>query len=219
MALRDDPSAGFDGYQSIDHGTDDPFACVDLQVQAIWSAILYDCRLSYVNPPPTYSIASQRVRTPSEMVTSGRGTCLDLTLLLAACCEFVDIYPVVFLLAGHAFPGYWRSADAHAAFGKVALTDQASGIPGDDERLTRTTGQREAWHLPAAMWPEVIQQVRSGALVPMESVWLTSHKGFADAIDAGYDNLASRAEFDSLLDVLLARGRGVTPLPIREDPA
>jgi len=219
MALRDDPTAGFDGYQSIDARAGDPYECVDLQVQAIWSAILYDCRLAYVNPPPTYSIASQRVRTPSEILASGRGTCLDLTLLLAACCEYVEIYPVVFLLAGHAFPGYWRSADAHAAFGKVALTDTEVGVTGDDERLTRATGQREAWHLPAAMWPEVIQQVRSGALVPLESVWLTSHKGFADAVDAGYENLKSRDEFDALLDVLLARGRDVTPLPIREEPS
>lgn len=219
MALRDDPAAGFDGYQSIDSDADDPFECVDLQVQAIWSAILYDCRLSYVNPPPTYSIASQRVRTPTEMLASGRGTCLDLTLLLAACLEFVEIYPVVFLLHGHAFPGYWRSAEAHDAFGKVALTEPVTGMMSGDGSETRATGQREAWHLPATMWPEVIQQVRSGTLVPIESVWLTSHSGFADAVDAGYDNLKSRVEFDSLLDVLLARSRGVTPLPIREEPA
>jgi hypothetical protein len=153
------------------------------------------------------------------MLSTGRGTCLDLTLLFAACCELVDIYPVVFLLAGHAFPGYWRSAQAHDAFGKVAITDPDAGVIDDDERMTRAAGQREAWHLPAAMWPEVIEQVRSGALVPIESVWLTSHKGFAEAIEAGYDNLKSRKEFDSLLDVLLARSRGVTPLPIREEPS
>ncbi len=217
MALRDDPTAGFNGYQRIDSTAGEPHARVDLQVQAIWSAILYDCRLSYVNPPPTYSIASQRVRTPSVMLSSGRGTCLDLTLLLAACCEYIEIYPVVFLLAGHAFPGYWRSADAHAAFGKVAISDPEVGIVGEEDGVTRATGQREAWHLPTAMWPEVIQQVRSGALVPLETVGLTSHKGFAAAVTAGYDNLKSRDAFDSLLDVRLARGRDVTPLPIRED--
>jgi len=215
--LCDDPTAGFDGYQRIDSTAGEPHARVDLQVQAIWSAILYDCRLSYVNPPPAYSIASQRVRTPSAMLASGRGTCLDLTLLLAACCEYVEIYPVVFLLAGHALPGYWRSANAHAAFGKVAITAPEVGLIGDDEGVARTTGQREAWHLPTAMWPEVIQQVRSGALVPLETVGLTSHKGFAAAVTAGYDNLKSRDAFDSLLDVRLARARDVTPLPIRED--
>lgn len=219
MALRDDPTAGFDGYQSIDVGADDPYACVDLQVRAIWSAILYECRLSYVNPPPSYSIASQRVRTPTEMLASGRGTCLDLTLLLAACCEFVDIYPVVFLLDGHAFPGYWRSNHAHDAFGKVAITDPETTSMTVGERTPRAAGQREAWHLPAAMWPEVIQQVQSGALVPMESVWLTSHRGFAEAVAAGYEHLETRETFDSLLDVLLARSRGVTPLPIREASA
>jgi hypothetical protein len=55
--------------------------------------------------------------------------------------------------------------------------------------------------------------------VPLESVWLTTHSGFWDAVDAGLENLKPRREFDSFLDVLLARGSGVTPLPIREDAA
>ncbi len=219
MALRDDPTAGFDGYQSLDPSADDPAECIDLQVQAIWSAILYDFRLAYINPPPAYSEASQRIRTPTEILASGRGTCLDLTLLVAACLEFVEIFPVVFLLAGHAFPGYWRSDSAHAAFVEVANADLSSADLTDAHRATRTTGQREAWYLPKQSWPEMIQQVRLGELVPLESVWLTTHRGFWEAVDAGHDNLKPRAEFDSLLDVLLARGSGVTPLPIREELA
>jgi hypothetical protein len=219
MALRDDPTAGFDGYQSIDDSAADPYECVDLQVQAIWSAIVHDFALSYINPPPAYSVASQRIRTPSEILASGRGTCLDLTLLLASCLEFVDIYPVVFLLAGHAFPGYWRSDSAHAEFVNVANAEMGTMDVTDVQRATRTTAQREAWYLPKESWREMIQQVRTGDLVPIESVLLTAHSGFWSAVDAGHENLAPRAEFDSLLDVLLSRSNGVTPLPIREDPA
>ncbi len=219
MALRDDPTAGFDGYQSADPSSDDPSESVDLQVQAIWAAILYDFRLTYINPPPAYSDVSQRIRTPTEIIGTHSGTCLDLTLLLAACLEFVEIYPAVFLLTGHAFPGYWRSAEAHAAFVEVASAELGAGEPADEmeaHRASRTTGQREAWYLPKQSWPEMIQYVRDGTLVPLESVWLTTHSGFWDAVDAGLENLQPRREFDALLDVLVARGSGVTPLPIRE---
>lgn len=220
MALRDDPSAGFDGYQSTNPQAEDPCECVDLQVQAIWAAILYDFRLTYINPPPAYSDASQRIRTPSEVLASGRGTCLDLTLLLAACLEFVEIYPAIFLLRGHAFPGYWRSEVAHAEFVEVASAEIATAVGADEldaHRATRSIGQREAWYLPKQSWPEMIQYVRDGTLLPVESVWLTTHRGFWDAVDAGHENLQPREEFDALLDVLLARGGGVTPLPLREE--
>lgn len=217
MTLRDDPTAGFDGYQSYDEEGDDPAACIDQQVQAIWSAIVHDFRLSYINPPPAYSVASQRIRTPTEILASARGTCLDLTLLLAACLEFVEIYPVIFLLSGHAFPGYWRSDGAHAAFVEVASCAIDAADAADAQQTTHSAGQRDAWYLPKQSWPEMIQQVRAGDLVPLESVWLTTNSGFWDAVDAGHDNLAPKREFDSLLDVLLARVSGVTPLPIREE--
>lgn len=214
MAIQDDPTAGFDGYQSFDPEADEPAAAVDRQVQAIWSAIVYDFRLGYINPPPAYSLASQRVRTPSDILAGGRGTCLDLALLLASCLELIDIYPVVFLLEGHAFPGYWRNPDAYEAFQEVAATDVVDLGPGDARRPPSATGQREPWYFAKATYPELIQQVRRGELVPLEAVWLTAHKGFGEAIDGGHENLRSRREFHSMLDVIQARRHMVTPLPI-----
>ena len=116
--LRDDPAAGFDGYQSFDPKRPDPASEVDLQVQAIWAAIVHELRLGYINPPPGYSNAldSQRLRTPTMIARDHSGTCIDLALFFAACLELIDIYPVIFLLSGHAFPGYWRSSDYHDEF-------------------------------------------------------------------------------------------------------
>src|SRR5581483_7539507 len=51
MTLNDDSGAGFDGYQGVDPRNKDPFATVDLQARAIWSALSYDLPLSYINPP------------------------------------------------------------------------------------------------------------------------------------------------------------------------
>src|SRR4051812_21964250 len=115
-ALRDDPGAGFDGYQSLDPELANPAQSVDHQVQALWYSVVYRVPVSYINPPPTYSIASQRIRTPSEIVAGGFGTCIDLALMLASCLEAIEVYPVLFLLDDHAFPGYWRTDVARTDF-------------------------------------------------------------------------------------------------------
>src|SRR5262249_50194337 len=96
VTLQDDPVAGFDGYQSVE---DEDCESVDTQVQALWTALVQEFRLAYINPPPAYSERNQRLRTPSEILASSSGTCIDLALLLASCLEYVDIYPVVVLLS------------------------------------------------------------------------------------------------------------------------
>ena len=79
----------------------------------MWTALVNEYRLQYINPPPAYSTKTQRLRTPSEIVGSNSGTCIDLALLLASCLEYIGIYPVLVLLTGHAFVGYWRSDTVH----------------------------------------------------------------------------------------------------------
>lgn len=210
MCLNDDGSAGFDGYQSVDKALQNPTEGVDLQAQAIWCALTYESPLSYINPPPTFTEASQRLRSPSDVVTGGRGTCIDLALLLAACYEYIGLYPVIFLLTGHAFPGYWRSDEARQRFIEV----RRQPVPNYES-------QRDARNQPRPPKPwvfndhsEVVQLVQSGDLIPLETVWLTQHKGFWEAVDAGMDNLRSRSEFACMIDVQGARINNVTPLPV-----
>ncbi|MES2924517.1 MAG: hypothetical protein V4819_23395 [Verrucomicrobiota bacterium] len=109
-ALRDEPQGGFDGYQQ------DSTRAVILQTRAIWSALQHTYRLDYVNPPPTYTKSSQRLRTPEEIFRAKRGTCIELALMLAACWEHVGILPVIFLTRGHAFAGFWTSSSARLDF-------------------------------------------------------------------------------------------------------
>jgi hypothetical protein len=217
--VRDDPSAGFDGYQSFDPQAEEPSAEVDLQVQAIWAMLVHELKLGYVNPPPTYSneMDSQRLRTPSMVAKHSCGTCIDLALLIAACLENVDIYPVIFLLKDHAFPGYWRSEQAREDF------MNADTLPMDvnTEKSSTTTvagSQTFGWWFRDTAYEEIKRHVETGALVPLESVWLTEYSGFAEAIDGGRDNLKSKRRFHSMLDILKARDLQVTPLPIGDMP-
>jgi hypothetical protein len=75
---------------------------------------------------------------------------------------------------------------------------------------------RYGWRLTALNYAEVMAYVMSGDLVMLEATFLTGANGFGDAKTEGRANLRSRKEFDSLLDIQLARAASppVTPLPI-----
>jgi hypothetical protein len=217
--LTDAASAGFDGYQSIDAEADDATGGVDVQVEAIWSALVA-LPLAYINPPPTYTDQSQRLRFPSRILRSGDGTCIDLALLFASCLEQVNIYPVVFLLKDHAFPGYWRSDQAWNDFISMRPI-QALKLPAL-ERLTEESGtvcQEYAWVFPSSFHAEIMKQIEDGNLVPLETVWITTRGKFAEAQDTGWENLLKASEFEGLIDITLARDNDVTPLPSREGDA
>jgi hypothetical protein len=199
MALKDDPAAGFDGYQSADDEG------VDMQVRAIWAALSFDLPLSYINPPPVFTEGSQRLRTPSDVIDQKRGTCIDLALLFAACLEWVGIYPVIFVLTDHAFPGYWRSEQSYQDFLEMRKIPEAAMEKGMNAGATAQRRLR---------FEEVRQWVRDGQLVPLETVWLTNHSGFAEAVEKGVDNLRTSSNFESLVNVNKLREEGVTPLPI-----
>ncbi|SDP31102.1 hypothetical protein [Afipia sp. GAS231] len=211
VGIIDDPAAGFDGYQEEAAG-------VDSQIQAIWTALVNEYRIQYINPPPAYSRTTQRLRTPTDILSSNTGTCIDLALLLASCFEYIGVYPVVVLLTDHAFVGYWRSEGAHDNFVSVRSIPQA--LPGIGSRAARETAMpyvdQYGWRLTKLNYAEVMHYVTTNHLVMLEATYLTAAKSFADAQTEGRANLRSRAEFDSMLDIQAARTAdpAVTPLPI-----
>ncbi|MGA2421777.1 MAG: hypothetical protein ABSG69_17000 [Candidatus Acidiferrum sp.] len=208
-SLLDDSSASFNGYQWNRPGVND-FSGVHAQVRAIWAAMTYDFPLEYIAPPPTFTDQSQRIRTPSDVFAERRGTCIDLTLLLAACLEHVEMRPVLFLLSGHAFPGYFRSVEAHTEFVKLFSSESL-----DSRALSwKSESSPQAWVLEADAYYHVLNFVRSGKLVPLEATWLTKRASLSDSHAQGRKNLSSRFRFESVHDVKRARQNGVTPLPI-----
>jgi hypothetical protein len=221
VGIADDPAAGFDGYQAIDEdarGKRLKTRGVDAQVQAIWTALVNEYRFQYINPPPAYEATNQRLRTPSEILTSNSGTCIDLALLLASCFEYVEIHPVVVLLKGHAFVGYWRSDEAHQDF--VEVRHVPAEVPPAGSPMARVANVRlvEAygWKATPLHYDEIMEYIVAGDLVMLEATYLTGAWSFADAVKEGRANMRSRRELDSMLDVRLARSAvpPVTPLPI-----
>lgn len=86
---------------------------------AIWAA-LSARGITYVLPPSSFERTGQKVRTPSDILERRTGTCLDLTLLMAACLEQAGLNPVVVFTREHAFVGLWLQAEE---FPSVAVDD------------------------------------------------------------------------------------------------
>ena len=229
MAIADDANQGFDGYQSCPDPCDDPGAVLAPQTRAIWCALQYDFAVKYINPPPTFTESSQRLRSPSEILKGGRGTCIDLALLLAACYEEIGLDAVVFLLSGHCFAGYWADekgrdqlrtttsdSDSLSVMDPAAIAEWMKTSP---EELAAENGMAPVvWKYEARRQVEVQAAVKKGALVAVEATYLTNGSSFASACEQGANNLdpSSDEAFDSMLDVSLARDNDVTPLPMAE---
>lgn len=219
MALTDDPDAGFDGYQSVDvDGNPASAASTDRQVQAIWTAIVNDRDLLYVNPPPAYSVQGQRLRSPSEILESSSGTCIDLSLLMAACLEYVEIHACLVLLTGHCFVGYWRADEYHTDFMTV------SRPPSTGDTSVASAARRSAmplvddygWRLGPQCFEEVRDHMKADELRMLEATGLCFGYPFSQAQSEGAENMTTEEDFDSLLDIRAARRSTppVTPLPI-----
>jgi hypothetical protein len=237
--LRDEATAEFDGYQSVNESADNPYLDLDLQVQALWSTLSFHYNIGYIPPPPTYSLRAQRLRSPSTIMGSKAGTCVDLALLFAACLELIEIYPVVLLFDGHASVGYWRGAALHKRFYLVKppkdetlstnRDPDSSADPGtaaDDSSSSDTPGGDDTQAVPwlirrsskeRAGVPKEIRQRVPIELVLLEATLIPKHLGFKEAKRDGADRLDDKV-FRTLVDIELARRNGVTPLPIEQQP-
>lgn len=77
--------------------------------EAIYDSIC-SFNIAYSNPPAGMAGVGQRIRTPSEIRNEGCGTCLDTSVLLAACFAEVGLEPVLVMVEEHAFVGFLTGA-------------------------------------------------------------------------------------------------------------
>ena len=156
--------------------------------------------LNYINPPASFKGADgrfgQKIRFPNAVVADGRGTCLDLTVLLASLLEQVNIDPILVLIGGHAFVGYWADPDHE--------------LGGKEVELTEDENARALYE--------------SGRIEVLNSTDMTSGGDFAVARRVGRQIVDERLRqardggtflttFVRLIDVRACRKAGVVPLP------
>ena len=154
------------------------------QAAAIYKAI-GELGIRYINPPASFENSGQKVRFPSEILAQRFGTCLDLSLLFAACCEQAGLRPFVFIHDGHAYAGCWLE--------ERTLPEPA----GDDLQYIRKLATDE---LVTVFETTTIASDQPGTL--------------NDAELLARPHLQTETPFRLALDVHAARSARIHPLPI-----
>ena len=176
------PNQAFTGYEGGK-------SAVWRQLAALWNA-LYQQGIGYVLPPAGFEDRGQKVRSPSQVIEARLGTCLDTTLLFAACMEQCGLHPLLIFTNGHAFVGCWLKDDMFAAM----LTDDVTA-------LRKRIGLKELLVFETTLLNSSESPV-----------------GFQDACQRGEHNLREEASADFLcvLDVCRARAQHITPLAMAD---
>ena len=174
-----DPS--LDAYQ-----TKDPNRVLS-QAAAIYAA-LQAKQIVYAVPPASFERVGQRVRLCDAVMGQKMGTCLDLTLLYAACLEAAGLHPLLILQQGHIFAGLWLE---DLSFPE-AVQDDASLIT---KRMS--SGVNEI------------------AVVECTAFTAGKNMSFDRAGEAAHKELVGEDPVEYIIDVNRARLSGVSPLPLR----
>lgn len=174
-----DPS--LDAYQSNDAER------VMKQAAAVYAA-LQEQNITYAVPPASFERVGQRVRLCDMVISQKLGTCLDLTLLYAACIEAIGLNPILVLLEGHIFAGVWLE---NYTFPDSVLDDAA--------QVTKRL----------ASGVDELIVVECTAFVSSKNMSFDEACNYADSELMGGDNV------ECIIDIHRARMSGVTPLPSR----
>jgi len=100
------------GYQ----GTDEE---VFAEVRAIYEAV-QELGIHYSNPPGSLDwTQGQLIRSNQEMLEAKAATCLDSTVLFASLLENINLRPLIVILPGHAFVGFWTKTGSRTSFSSI----------------------------------------------------------------------------------------------------
>lgn len=157
---------------------------VEAQVESIYKALL-DLGLTYVVNPPGYEDEGQRVRLTDKVLSDKQGTCLDLTLLLCSCLEYVGLRSAVISYLNHAVAGVWLEDDTYPEMVDTDYSKLKDWVFDD--------------YAP---------------LVVIESTALTSGYDYATAKQMGMNSVTEHYNsYERLVDIYQARCMKVRPLP------
>lgn len=173
--------SAIDGYQS-----ENPER-VDAIAQAVYDAMrARDIR--YAEPPASWGLDGQKIRTPQEVLDGRLGTCLDTAVTMAAALEQAGINTTLWVLKGHALLGYWRVDSVLPSISTTEVIDVANLVDLGHIRLVETTLVAGGDH----------------------------SSPFAEAVDAGRKHLGDDlSNILGVTDIRQARLSKIFPLPSR----
>lgn len=170
-----------EGYQSHDPNR------VKLMAAAAYAAI-QEKNIAYAVPPSSFETVGQRVRLCETVMEQRLGTCLDMTLLYAACLEAMGLNSVLVLMRGHIFAGVW-------------LVDESFADPIVDD--------------PSQLEKRMANGIHEMIVVECTAMCSGKSHGFDKAVEMAARTVGDYPDFVFAIDVLRARRSGVRPLPVR----
>lgn len=157
------------------------------QVSAIYSTLAAET-LHYAEPPASFGVDGQKIRTPDRILDARVATCLDLAMLFSSCLEQAGLRPVILMKEGHAWVGVWL----HSACFADPLTDDVQAV-----RKRVDSGEFLAFEATGiAQHPNFRPSLRL-------------------ALEQGAAHLREEGSFRYAIDVHRARELQIKPLPSR----
>lgn len=125
-------TSAIDGYQSGSPERVDEIA--DAAFKALQSVGVH-----YAEPPASWSISGQKIRTPAEVIEGRLGTCLDTSVVLAALLEQAGLRSQIWILEGHAVLGYWRHEFTYPSSASAEVGELINQIDLGNLEVVETT--------------------------------------------------------------------------------
>ena len=179
--------------------TADPNA-LERSIEALYLALVEWYHIEYAyEPVHRYALDWQSVRFHQEVLHDLKGTCIDLSVLFAACLEQVHRDPVLLLVQTgaslqHALVGYWR---------EESLVVDADPVVWDSQSLLRWVTKGDLLVL------DVVGFARSSVPnSPERCLWMS----FEEAHQSGLDYLR-QYPLRYGVDITTARSEGIAPMP------
>ena len=209
LTQNGEPS-GIEGYQA-----DDPDR-VDTIVTALYEAARAR-EVSYANPPAGWDLngnpdtAGQRVRLSGEVLADGLATCLDSSILLCSLLELAGLRPLLIVVPGHAFVGYWRYEHG------TTVDGTRSSFPGPVMPLREVKGYIdvgqieivESTCIAAGTMSKTAAGARRDARARLDAA-------FDEPEEVGSDGMPLLGHESVVVDVAAVRHGGrILPLPVR----
>jgi len=188
----------FNGYQSRDPKK------VHAMAEAMYRSLQQELEIKYINPPASFERAGQKILFPQAILKHQAGTCLDLALLFAGCLERIGLYPLIFLINGHAFLGYWVSEEDFQDFWEKEPMFDPSGVRPEElhKKMAQFLLERYA---------RLGKRISNESIIPLNSITFTQGKDFSECREEGLK--FCKEDFIAIVDIIVARKEGIKPIP------
>jgi hypothetical protein len=170
----------FEGYQSLHKQR------IVEMITALFYALKEE-KWVYSSLPPSYEKNGQRIRLIDQIKQQRFGNCIDLSLVICACLEAMDLHPMLILIPGHAFVGCWLTPSRL----DVAVSNHKSDIAN---RLAKGTQEIVVWEATA--------------------VCVGSTVSFKNAVATAEQFIIGEKAYQCALDIKTARILNIQPLNI-----